>query len=185
MNRNATTAAALVLGTLVIGAASVRAQGTAAPLAEPGTKFLAEAIRGGLAEVELGKAAAQKASSPEVKQFAERMVTDHTAANEKLMDLAKKYKIETEGTYGTQPLRPDEQKVAKLREMSGMSGEQFDQAYVRDAVEDHQAAVDLFKSQTKEGKSPDVVDFAKATLPVLEEHLEAARSLAGKVGTPR
>lgn len=185
MNRNAATAAlALVLGTLVVGAASARAQ-EAAPLDDSGTKFLAEAIRDGLAEVELGKAAAQKASDPEVKQFAERVVGDHATANERLMALAGKYKIEKEGTYGTLPLRPDEQKAAKLREMSGMSGEQFDQAYVRNLVEGHQEGVALYKAQIEEGESAEVVDFAKLTLPALEAHLEAARSLAGRVGAPR
>ena len=56
----------------------------AAPLAGPDTQFVAKAIRDGMAEVEMGKAAAEKASHAEVKQFAERMVKDHGEANQKL-----------------------------------------------------------------------------------------------------
>src|SRR3954453_1776041 len=52
-------------------------------------QFATEAAQGGLAEVEMGQLAVQKANSPQVKQFAQRMVTDHTHANEELVQLAK------------------------------------------------------------------------------------------------
>ena len=155
----------------------------AAPLAGPDTQFVAKAIRDGMAEVEMGKAAAEKASHAEVKQFAERMVKDHGEANQKLLELAKKHKIEAEGTYGTPPLRPAEEETAKQHEMSGMSGGQFDRAYMAAMVEDHEKAVSAFADEAKNGKDAEVRDLASALLPALEEHLRMAKSLSGQLGS--
>ena len=94
------------LALLALAATGARAE-EAQPLAGPDTQFLAKAIQDGMAEVDLGKTAEKKASSPEVKRFAEHMVKDHSAANKKLEALAKKHKIEANGTYGTPPLKPD------------------------------------------------------------------------------
>ncbi len=164
--------------------APARAQ-EAAALAGPDTQFLADAIREGLAEVEMGKMAAQKASDPEVKRLAERMVQDHAEANRKLSAVAEKHQVEAQGTYGTPPLRPDEEETAKKRDLSGMSGQQFDRAYIDAMVADHERAVGAFKDAAKNGQDEEVRGLAEATLPTLEEHLRLARSLAGQVGAPR
>src|SRR3954465_15183313 len=87
--------------------AGARAAEEAKPLAGTDTQFLAKAIQDGMAEVDMGKTAEKKASNPEVKKFAERMVKDHTAAGKKLQALAKEHKIEADGTYGTPPLQPN------------------------------------------------------------------------------
>ena len=176
-------AGALVLAAL-LGGPGARAQ-EGAELAGPDTQFLAEAIRDGLAEVELGKTAAQKASGSEVKQFAERMVKDHTAANEKLRSLAEEHKIEPGGTYGTPPLRPAEEGAAKQRDLSGLSGEEFDRAYAAAMVEDHEKAVAAFRQQAEKGQDEELRGLAAATLPVLEEHLRMAEALAEQVGASR
>jgi putative membrane protein len=166
---------------LIIGSTAARAE-EAVPLAEPDTTFIAEAVRGGLAEVELGRTGAQKASDPEVKRFAERMVTDHSATNDKLMALAKKHKIEAEGTYGTPPLRPEEQAQTNLEKLKTMSGKAFDQAFMSNMTKDHEKAVALFQDEAKNGKDQEMQALASATLPTLNDHLEMARSLAKKVG---
>jgi putative membrane protein len=167
--------------TLPASTALAQATGAAA-LSEPDTTFLPEAIRAGLAEVELGKLGVQKASNPEVKQFAERMVADHSAANERLSALAAEHKIEVEGTYGTPPLRPDEQAAAKMQEMSRLSGSAFDQAFMRQMIEDHQKAVELFGREAKEGKDKKVTGFVAEVLPKLQEHLAMARRIGPQVG---
>src|SRR5205823_909236 len=56
-------------------------------------EFVRKAAEGGLAEVELGQLATQKASSPDVKQFGQRMVNDHTKANDELKEVAQKQGI--------------------------------------------------------------------------------------------
>ena len=151
------------------------------PIAEPDTSFLSDAIRGGLAEVEAGKLGAERGAKPEVKQFAERMVRDHTAVNEKLKAIAAKHKIEADGTYGTQPMRPEETAAAEMKRMAAMSGAQFDQAFVGHMVKDHEKDVALFRAQAKDGKDQELKDLAAATLPTLEEHLKMAQALAGQV----
>jgi putative membrane protein len=168
---------AFALAFLALAGTGARAEG-AEPLAGPDTQFLAEAIRDGMAEVELSKTAAQKASSPEVKRFAERMVKDHAAANEKLMALARKHKIEAEGTYGTPPLETPEKEKAEKRDLSKLSGREFDRTYASGAVEDHEKAVGLFREEAKNGKDKEVSELAASMLPTLEEHLEMARALA-------
>jgi putative membrane protein len=170
-----TTAVSLAL--LALAATGVRAE-EAQPLAGPDTQFLAKAIQDGMAEVDLGKTAEKKASSPEVKRFAERMVKDHGAANQKLEALAKKHKIEAQGTYGTPPLKPDEQAKAEKADLSKLSGKEFDQAYAKEMVQDHEKAVGLFQDEAKNGKDKEVSQVAGSLLPTLEEHLKMAQGLA-------
>jgi putative membrane protein len=168
---------------VVAPVATALAQATgAAALGEPDTTFLPEAIQFGLAEVELGRLGTQKASNPEVKRFAEHMVADHTASNEKLAALAEKHKLEPEGTKGTPPLEPDEQAAAKMREISGLSNAAFDQAFMRQMIEGHEKSVELFDREAKEGKDPEVRGFATEALPALREHLAMARRIASQVG---
>jgi putative membrane protein len=167
----------------VLPASKPLAQATGATaLGGPDTTFLPEAIRSGLAEVELGKLGAQKASNAQVKQFAERMVVDHSAANDKLAALAAKHKIEPEGTKGTPPLEPDEQAAAKMREISGLSGAAFDQAFMRQMTEDHEKAIELFDREAKEGEDAEVRGLAAEALPKLREHLAMARRIGPQVG---
>jgi putative membrane protein len=168
---------AVTLALLALAGTGVRAE-EAQPLAGPDTQFLAEAIQDGMAEVDLGKTAEKKASSPEVKRFAEHMVKDHSAANKKLEALAKKHKIEANGTYGTPPLKPDEQAQGEKADLSKLSGKEFDQAYAKEMVQDHEKAVSLFQDEAKNGKDKEVSELASSMLPTLEEHLKMARALA-------
>jgi putative membrane protein len=160
---------------LVIGAASpVAAAGEKSPAED--RSFLTEAARDGRVEVELGRMAAQRASSPEVKQFAERMVKDHEAANQQLVAAAREPKK-------TKEPPADEEAQAKMRELQGLSGAKFDQAYMRTMVEDHVKAVDLFQREAKDGKEAEVRKLAETILPTLQEHLTMARSTAGGGGS--
>jgi len=134
-------------------------------------KFVKDAAQGGMAEVELGQLAAEKASSDDVKKFGQRMVDDHSKANDDLKQLATK-----KGVHVPQQLSAKD-KATKAR-LSKLSGEQFDKAYMANMVRDHKKDVAEFRRETESAKDPDVKNFAASTLPTLEDHLKQAQSLA-------
>jgi len=135
--------------------------------------FVKKAAEGGMAEVELGNLAKDKASSSEVKQFAQRMVDDHTKANEQLKSIASEKGV-------TLPTSLDAKDEATKDRLSKLSGDQFDRAYMNDMVKDHTKDVSEFKKESTAAKDPDIKSFASQTLPTLEDHLKEARQIAPK-----
>jgi putative membrane protein len=136
--------------------------------------FVREAAAGGMAEVELGRLASEKASSPDVKQFGDRMVTDHGKANDELKQLAQQKNI-------TLPTELDAKHKATRDRLAKLSGAAFDKAYMTDMVADHQKDVAAFKHESTAGKDGDVKSWAGKTLPTLEDHLKMAQDTKGKV----
>jgi putative membrane protein len=137
--------------------------------------FVREAASGGMLEVELGKMAASQAANEDVKRFGQRMVDDHSKANNDLSAVARQKNVAL----------PDELEAkhkAVRDKLAKLSGAAFDQAYMKDMVSDHQKDVAAFGHEAKDGSDPDVKAFASRTLPVLEEHLKMARETAAKVG---
>jgi len=135
--------------------------------------FVRKAAEGGLAEVELGKLATQKASSDEVKKFGQRMVDDHSKANDQLKQLAQQKGVDL-------PTQPDAKDQATKKRLEKLSGEQFDKAYMQDMVKDHTKDVAEFQKESNSAKDPDVKNFASQTLPTLQDHLKEAKSIAPK-----
>jgi len=152
---------------------STNAMGTAKHMTASERMFIRKAAEGGKAEVELGKLAQEKAASPEVKQFGERMVNDHSKANDQLKEVAQK-----EGV--TLPTKLDAKDAATKARLEKLSGEAFDRAYMKDMVADHTKDVREFKNEAKNGKDPDVKSFAAQTAPTLEDHLKEAKNIAPK-----
>jgi len=141
--------------------------------------FVKNVAMDGMAEVEIGKLASDKASSDQVKQFAQRMVTDHQKANDELKSIAQSKNITLPTDLG--PKHKSLQ--AKLEKLSG---EAFDRAYMNEMVMDHRKAVSTFRTESNSGKDPEIKQWAAKTLPTLEEHLKQAqdanRSVVGTSG---
>jgi putative membrane protein len=133
-------------------------------------KFLKDAAIGGMTEVELGKLAQQKASSDAVKQFGQKMVDDHTKANDQLKELASKENIPV-------PDALDSKHESRINKLAKLSGPDFDKAYIKDQVKDHQQDVSEFKTEADSGTDPNIKQFASNTLPTLEQHLNMAKEL--------
>ena len=133
-------------------------------------KFLKDAAVGGIAEVELGKLATQKASSDAVKQFGQKMVDDHSKANDVLKQVASQ-----EGV--TVPDSLDSKHQSRVDKLSKLSGADFDRAYVKDQLKDHRKDVSEFKREADNGSNANIKNFAAKTLPILEEHLSMVKDL--------
>ncbi len=146
---------------------------SASGLSASDTKFVKEAAAGGMAEVELGQLANEKASSDDVKQFGQRMVDDHSKANEKLKQLAASKGVDLPQAVSAKD------KATKAR-LSKLSGDQFDKAYMADMVQDHKKDVAEFQKESRSAKDPDVKVFASDTLPTLQDHLKHAESISPK-----
>lgn len=154
------------------GPDSTMGQGTpnAAPSRVDDKKFVKNAALGGLTEVELGKLAAEKASDQKVKDFGQKMVDDHTKANEELKQAASKSSIPV-------PESLDSKHQSRIDKLSKLSGADFDKAYLKDQLKDHQTDVQEFKDEAQNGTDPNVKTFASTALPVLQHHLEMVKDL--------
>lgn len=148
---------------------SLAAQGAFA--AQDSDDFVEDASAKGVAEVEAGKLAQEKGSSADVKSFADMMVKDHTAANEKLKSIADAKKLEVSDS--AQLMDKAKAMILELR-----SAKSFDQAYANNQVKAHEATIALFEKEASEGKDAELKAFATATLPTLQAHLEKAKALA-------
>jgi putative membrane protein len=133
-------------------------------------KFVKDAAIGGLTEVELGKLASQKATSDSVKQFGQKMVDDHSKANEQLKTLASQKKIDV-------PSSLDSKHQSRVDKLSQLSGAEFDRAYIKDQLKDHQQDVSEFRRESENGSDPDIKKWASDTLPTLEQHLSMVKDL--------
>ncbi|HLK51086.1 MAG TPA: DUF4142 domain-containing protein [Bryobacteraceae bacterium] len=157
---------AVVAGVTLAAGMGLAQKSSANRLASDNT-FITKAAQGGMAEVELGRLASQHASNDKVKQFGQRMVDDHSKANDELKKVASK-----QGATIPSALDPKDQ--AELDHLSKLSGAEFDRAYMQDMVKDHRMDVAEFRREANNGQDPDVKAFASKTLPTLEDHLKTA-----------
>ncbi len=144
--------------------------GDSAAFAEEDSKFAVDAANGGLAEVQLGKIAQDKGSSPKVKEFAKMMVADHTKANDELKKLAESKNI-------TLPTAAGEEMQKATADISAKNGNDFDKAYIAQMVKDHEKTVKLFEDGQKNVKDAEMKAFIDKTLPVLKTHLDHVKNL--------
>jgi len=137
--------------------------------------FMRHAAADSLAEIEMGHIALDKSSDAQVKQLAQRIIDDHTKANDQLMTIAERKQV----TLPTEPMPMARQEADKLKAMSGSS---FDQAYARSMVKDHRKAIKMFGMESQNATDSDLKQFASTTLPVLKTHLQMAEQIAGHNG---
>jgi len=138
-------------------------------------KFMTEAAQGGMEEVELGRLAAANGADPDVKSFGQKMVDDHSKANDQLKQLAQ-----TKGV--TLPTDMTKSQHNDMDKLSKKTGADFDKAYMKMMVKDHKKDVAEFQKESKSAKDADLKSWAGTTVPTLEEHLKMAQDTASKVG---
>jgi putative membrane protein len=143
--------------------------------ATPDSSFYKDAAEAGIAEVDAGNLAGEKATDPKLKEFAAMMVKDHSAANMKLQTLAasKNVKLPTSASVG---------QTASQAKLKMLSGETFDKSYIKGQVKAHKETVALLKKEIASGEDADAKAFAKATLPTVQSHLEAIAAISAAAG---
>ena len=134
------------------------------------TSFLVDAADGGMAEVELGKLARDKASNQSVKNFGDMMVRDHSAANGQVKSLAARRNV-------TLPDSMSSSHKNKKEELMKKSGAAFDKAYMDAMVKGHQDVIDLFEKAANNSTDTEVKNFVNTTLPTIRQHLDSAKSI--------
>ncbi|MGI8891075.1 MAG: DUF4142 domain-containing protein [Chthoniobacterales bacterium] len=130
--------------------------------------FIKKAADGGMTEVEMGKVAAEKGASDEVKDFGNKMVKDHSKMNDDLKEVAAKLNVEV-------PSKISAKHHAAMEKMSAMSGANFDKAYVKDMVKDHEADIAEFEKAQKEVKNEDLKKFIDNSIETMKGHLETIK----------
>ena len=138
-------------------------------------KFVREVVEDNLLEVRLGDLAQRKATSPTVKQFAQRMVTDHQKLQDQWTDMASKHGLTVKPTLGPK----HEQKVDRLQKADKKA---FDRVYMAEVLANHEDDVDYFKNEGESAHSEPVRKLVGYELPILQDHLSSARQVGKEVG---
>jgi putative membrane protein len=145
-----------------------KADNTSTSLKKNEVKFINDAAEGGLMEVRMGELGKQKGQSADVKQFAERLIADHTKANNELKDLASKKGV-------TIPAELADKQQKMLDKLSNASD--FDKQFKDMAVKDHKKDIKEFEKAEKKAEDGDLKAWVTKTLPTLQEHLRMAENL--------
>lgn len=159
----------IVLGlSLALGSAHVMAQSkppVAVNAPDIQETFLRKAVQGNAFEIQTSQLALERTNTPEVRAFAQQMITDHTKAKDELAVLLKNLNI-TEPSAALEPAQ-----IEQIKLMQGVQNDQFDLIYIPAQTNAHIDAVAAFREFSASGSPPPVRDWAAKTLPTLEQHL--------------
>lgn len=133
--------------------------------------FVSEAIKGSLAEVQMGQLAQQKSNSDDVKDFGRKMVEDHTKLGEQMTRVASEIHVAS-------PKSPTMMQQMEIKKLKGMSGDNFDREYIKEMVKDHESDLNDFKKEAASGHSDVVKSAAQQGADVIAQHLSAVHRLA-------
>jgi putative membrane protein len=137
--------------------------------------FLQKAAEGQQAEIALGQLASERGGSDQVKKFGALMMEDHRKAGREIQQLASK-----EGVV--LPTELTGRHRDKREQFARLSGDDFDQAYIRYMLRDHRHDVKEFERNVGAIKDPQVQQWLEGTLPLLKQHLRHAQRIAKSIG---
>jgi putative membrane protein len=147
-------------------------------------RFVHDAGVAGTAEVELGRLASERATNARVKEFAQMMVRDHTAASNELKMAVAPYRIDV-------PAQMDDKHRDLAEKLRGMQGMEFDREYMSAMVDGHEDVKDMLEPRANEQPDQDepaetaVNGWAKKTLPAVDRHLAMAREIRQELDDTR
>lgn len=161
----------VVLSCLSTAAMAQDATNAAAPMSAP--EFIIAASQSDMFEIEEGKMAQKTGSTAAVRQFGSKMVRDHTKTTAAL------HKAITKAGMAVPPppsLRPDQEQM--VSQLQGMSGADFDKAYLTQQVQSHQEALALQSGYAKAGDVPAIKAAARSAVPIVSMHLKMAQKMS-------
>jgi putative membrane protein len=145
-------------------------------LAATDKTFIRDAALGSLEAEELGRLAAEKAASPDVKAFGQKMADDHKQAADTLKQIGTSLQYEP-------PSRPSSRIKSDKAKLEKLSGADFDREFLSLVVKEHQKDLSVFEKESKREAAPaSLKSFAASTLKGLQDHLKMAQDLSGKLG---
>lgn len=133
--------------------------------------FVHEALEGGMAEVQMGQLAAQKASSDDVKQFGQKMVQDHTQMTDQIKQVAQQLGV-------SEPKGLSKKDKAEIAKLNSLSGPEFDKAYIAAMVKDHKKDLSDFRAEAQNTQDPTVKQAAQQGAQVIDQHLQMIEQIA-------
>jgi putative membrane protein len=134
--------------------------------------FVTKAMQGGEAEVELGKLAQEKSQSEDVKQFGQKMVSDHSQMGEKwFKPVAKEVGV-------SEPKGPSKKDKKLIEKLQGLSGPQFDTEYIQAMVKDHKEDLKDFQNEAQMAQDPNVKQIAVQGQKIISQHLQMIEQIA-------
>jgi putative membrane protein len=139
--------------------------------------FVSKAMQGSMAEVQLGQLTLEKSSNEKVKEFAQRMIDDHTKLNDQMKPVAQQVGV----TVPNEISKNDRKTIAKLQALSGPA---YDEAYIKDMVKDHKQDLNEFQMEASSGQDQTVKDAANQGSKVIAHHLQMAQQLAKDQNVP-
>ena len=137
--------------------------------------FVKKALEGNEAEVQMGQLALQKSNDDQVKQFAQRMVDDHGKMQEQLKPVAQQMGVKV-------PDGPSKGQMKKMDKMKSLSGDAFDQAYIKDMVKDHKSDSSDFKLEAQSTQNAQLKQLATDDGKTIESHLHQIEQIAQAKG---
>lgn len=133
--------------------------------------FVRKAMQGNMAEVKLGQLVAQKSSSQDVKQFAQKMTQDHSQLNSQIKPVAEQ--------LGVQPPTHVSKKAEKLdAKLQSESGKQFNDTYIKSMIKDHEDDLMEFRREAQTTQNPQLKQLAQQGAQVIEQHLDMIKQIA-------
>ena len=133
-------------------------------------EFAVEAVSAGLAEINAGKIAQEKATNPRVKEFSAQMVEEHTRATEELKALASEKDIII-------PTAPGENELREIADLNAEEGVEFDKEYINLIANDQNDVIDLYENAVENVDDPEIREFASRTLALLKSNVEEAKNI--------
>lgn len=138
--------------------------------------YMSEMAYANMDEVAAGKLALEKAKNPEVKDFAQKMIDDHSKALDQMKAMAQAKGVDL-------PDEPDAQHKSAAKKLGALSGDAFDKLYMHESgTVDHRNTIRLLQKVSKNADDPELKAAAGKMLPIVEHHLEMVNAITGNKG---